>query len=72
MTSARRTGKRYILDQEKINQVKKILHARSDAEAITRALDIIIENATIETMFRSIRGNGSIRDVYGSTTGISR
>lgn len=65
MTTATKTRKQFILEQDKIRRVKKIVKARTDTEAITRALDIIIENTRIESMFRSIRGKGSIKDVYG-------
>lgn len=67
MTTAIKTRKQFILEQDKIRRVKKIVNARTDTEAITRALDIIIENTKIETMLRSIRGKGSVRDVYGRT-----
>jgi len=65
MTTAMKTRKQFILEQEKIRQVRKIVNAKTDTEAITRALDIIIENTKIETMLRSLRGKGSVRDVYG-------
>lgn len=68
MTTAIKTRKQFILEQEKIRRVKKIVNAKTDTEAITRALDIIIENARIATMLRAIRGKGSIRDVYGRTS----
>ena len=69
MTTAIKTRKQFILEQDKIRQVRKIVHAKTDTEAITRALDIIIENTKIETMFNSIRGKGTIKDVYGRTSG---
>ena len=68
MTTATKTRKQFILEQDKIRRVKKIVNAKTDTEAITRALDIIIENTKIETMLRAIRGKGSVRDVYGRTT----
>ncbi|MHB8846071.1 MAG: hypothetical protein ACYC7L_15130 [Nitrospirota bacterium] len=68
MTTAVKTRKQFILEQDKIRRVKKIVNARTDTEAITRALDIIIENTKVETMFRAIKGKGSIRDVYGRTS----
>lgn len=67
MTTATKTRKQFILEQDKIQQVKKIVNARTDTEAITRALDIIIENTRIDMMLQSIRGKGSLRDVYGRT-----
>lgn len=68
MSMVIKTRKQFILEQDKIRRVKKIVNARTDTEAITRALDIIIENTRVEAMFRSIKGKGSVRDVYGRTS----
>jgi hypothetical protein len=67
MSTATKTRKQFILEQDKIRQVKKIVHAKTDTEAITRALDIIIENSRIESAHKSIKGKGHIKDVYGRT-----
>jgi hypothetical protein len=67
MSGATKTRKQFILEQDKIERVKKIVKAKTDTEAITRALDIIIENSKIETVLRSVKGKGSIKDVYGRT-----
>jgi hypothetical protein len=68
MSTAVKTRKQFILEQDKIKRVRKIVNAKTDTEAITKALDIIIDNTKIETMLRSIRGKGSIKDVYGRTS----
>ncbi len=68
MTTATKTRKQFILEQDKIERVKKIVKAKTDTEAITRALDIIIENSKLETALAAVRGKGNIRDVYGRTT----
>jgi hypothetical protein len=68
MGTAVKTRKQFILEQDKIRRVRKIVNAKTDTEAITRALDIIIDNTRIETMLRSIKGKGSIKDVYGRTS----
>ena len=67
MTTATKIRKQFILEQDKIRQVRKIVHAKTDTEAITRALDIIIENSRIEATHKSIKGKGHIKDVYGRT-----
>jgi len=67
MSTAIKIRKQFILEQDKIRQVKKIVHAKTDTEAITRALDIIIENSRIEATHKSIKGKGQIKDVYGRT-----
>ncbi len=60
--------KQFILEQQKINQVKKIVQAKTDTEAITRALDIIIENSEIDAVLQAVKGKGRIKDVYGRTS----
>jgi ribosomal protein L12E/L44/L45/RPP1/RPP2 len=67
MSTAVKIRKQFILAQDKIRQVKKIVHAKNDTEAITMALDIIIENSRIESTLKSIKGKGNIKDVYGRT-----
>jgi hypothetical protein len=69
MSTAKKTRKQFILDQDKIRRVRKIVNAKTDTEAITMALDIIIENAKIETMLGSIKGKGTVKDVYGRASG---
>jgi len=69
MSTAEKIRKQFILDQDKIRRVRKIVNAKTDTEAITMALDIIIENTKIETMLESIKGKGAIKDVYGRTSG---
>jgi hypothetical protein len=69
MNRAEKIRKQFILDQEKIRRVRKIVNAKTDTEAITMALDIIIENTKIETMLGSIKSKGTIKDVYGRASG---
>jgi hypothetical protein len=65
MSTVTKIRKQFILEQDKIRRVKKIVKAKTDTEAITKALDIIIDNTKIETMLKSIKGKGTIKDVYG-------
>ncbi len=65
MSTVTKVRKQFILEQDKIRRVKKIVKAKTDTEAITKALDIIIDNTKIETMLKSIKGKGTIKDVYG-------
>ena len=69
MSTAVKTRKQFILEQDKIRRVRKIVNAKTDTEAITRALDIIIENSKVEALLRSVKGRGAIKDVYGRTSG---
>jgi hypothetical protein len=68
MSTVTKSRKQFILEQSKIERVKKIVKAKTDTEAITRALDIIIENSMIETALSSVKGKGGIKDVYGRTS----
>lgn len=69
MSTTKKIRKQFILDQDKIKRVRKIVNAKTDTEAITMALDIIIENTKIETLLGSIKGKGTIKDAYGRTSG---
>jgi hypothetical protein len=64
MKTASRIRKQFILDPAKIMAVKKITKAKTDTEAINKALDIIIANSKIEKALMSIKGKGNIKDVY--------
>lgn len=69
MTHAMKIRKQFILDPAKIEAVKKITKAKTDTEAINKALDVIIENSKIEKMLISIKGKGNIKDVYSRVSG---
>ena len=64
MKTALKVRKQFILDPAKVETVKKITKARTDTEAINKALDIVIENTRIEKMLMAIKGKGDIKDVY--------
>lgn len=57
--------KQFILDPEKIKTVKKIMKAKTDTEAIDRAMDIVIADSKIRNVLMAIKGKGSIKDIYG-------
>jgi hypothetical protein len=57
--------KQFVLEREKISRVRRIVHARTDTEAVTVALDLIIENDKIESALKNISGKGHIKDIYG-------
>jgi hypothetical protein len=65
MQTAGKVRKQFILDPTKIEMVKKITHAKTETEAINKALDIIIANEKIEKTLMTVKGKGKIRDVYG-------
>ncbi|MBM4145828.1 MAG: hypothetical protein FJ240_06085 [Nitrospira sp.] len=65
MTTALKVRKQFILDLEKIKSVREITKAKTDTEAINKALNIVIANSKIKRMFSSIKGKGNVKDVYG-------
>ncbi|MEK6691277.1 MAG: hypothetical protein AABY78_08270 [Nitrospirota bacterium] len=69
MSTTMKMRKQFILDISKIKAVKKITKAKTDTEAINKALDNVIANTKIERMLMSIKGKGNIKDIYGRTSG---
>lgn len=65
MTHALKMRKQFILDPEKIKTVKKIMKARTDTEAIDRAMDAVIADSKIRDVLMAIKGKGSVKDIYG-------
>ena len=57
--------KNLIPDSEKIRIVRRITKAESDSEAVDKVADIVIANSRIDKVFRSVRGKGNIKDIYG-------
>lgn len=68
MSTTIKVRKQFILDMSKIKAVKKITKAKTDTEAINKALDNMIANTKIERMLMSIKGKGNIKDIYGRTS----
>lgn len=52
------------LDQEKLQRAKHILGAKTDTEALDRALDIVVAEAEIDAVLREARGEGRFRKVF--------
>jgi hypothetical protein len=53
------------LDQRKLNRALRILGARTETEALNRALTIIISENKINTPLRKAGGKGRLRKVFG-------
>jgi hypothetical protein len=56
--------KTYNLDEEKIEQVRRLFHAKTDTEAIHRALQKTLEDHDIEQSLDQLLRNGRFRSVY--------
>jgi hypothetical protein len=55
----------FILPVAKIRKAKEILSAKTDTEAVERALDLVIADGEIRKVLRSVKGSCRIEDVYG-------
>ena len=75
MTSVtKRTHKYLWLDSEKIKRAQRALHARTETEAIERALDLAIaehekNRLALQATERFIKSGIEIKDVYGTLGG---
>ncbi len=65
MTVVSKVRKQFILDPKKIKSVREIIKAKTDTEAINKAMDILIANSKIKETLMSITGKGNIKDIYG-------
>ncbi len=52
------------LDQEKLDRARRILEAKTETEALDRALNVVVSEADIDTALRKARGKGRIRKVF--------
>lgn len=65
MKPAEKARKQFILPLGKIKKAKKILAARTETEAVERALDLVIADGEIRKALLSVKGACDIEDVYG-------
>ena len=73
-TATKRTHKHFQLDSAKIKRAQKALHAKTETEAIERALDLAIaehekDRLALQATERFIKSGIEIRDVYGTLVG---
>ena len=53
------------LDQTKIERLKAILKARTETEAISQAIDLILAEEEIKDTLRKIKGKANIKNIFG-------
>jgi len=73
-TATKRTHKHFQLDSAKIKRVQEALHAKTETEAIERALDFAIaehekNRLVLQATERFIKSGIEIKDVYGTLAG---
>jgi hypothetical protein len=52
------------IDQVKLEKAKKVLEARTDTEALDRALTVVVTEAEIDATLRSAGGKGRLKKVF--------
>ena len=73
-TVTQRTHKHFQLDSAKIKRAQKALHAKTETEAIERALDFAIaehekKRLVLQATERFFKSGIEIQDVYGTLVG---
>src|SRR5450631_3278798 len=73
-TATKRTHKHFQLDSSKIKRVQRALHAKTETEAIERALDFAIaehekNRLVLQATQRFIKSGIEIKDVHGTLAG---
>jgi hypothetical protein len=73
-TATTRSHKHFQLDSAKIKRAQKALHAKTETEAIERALDFAIaehekNRLVLQATERFIKSGIVIKDVYGTLVG---
>lgn len=52
------------LDQRKLDRARRALGARTETETLDRALDLVVREADIDRVLRTVRGKGKLRVVF--------
>jgi len=65
MKPEERARKQFILPLAKIKKAKELLSAKTETEAVERALDLVIADGEIRKMLLSMKGRCNLEDVYG-------
>jgi hypothetical protein len=52
------------LNQEKLDRARRVLGARTETEALDRALDIVVAEASIDAALRKARGKGTLKRAF--------
>lgn len=64
MKAASLRHKHLQLDQEKLDRARRILGAKTETEALDRALSIVVNEAEIDKALRKVRGRGRLQKVF--------
>ena len=64
MASSALRHKHVRIDQAKLEKAKKVLDARTDTEALDRALTLVVSEAEIDTTLRSVGRKARLKKVF--------
>ncbi len=64
MSAASLRHKHVRLDQAKLDKARKVLSARTDTEALDRALTVVVTEAEVDTILRRAGGRARIKKVF--------
>jgi len=72
--ATKRSHKHFQLDSSKIKRAQRVLHAKTETEAIERALDFAIaehekNRLVLQATERFIKSGIEIKDIYGKLVG---
>lgn len=56
--------KNFYLDQNKIKKVQKLLGARTETQAIGRALDLVLFRVEIRHSLKKVAGKGVVLEIF--------
>jgi hypothetical protein len=52
------------LDQKKLDKAKTILQVRTESEAVSVALDVIVAEQEIRKAWKEVQGQGTLKKVF--------
>lgn len=52
------------IDQAKLDKARRVLDARTDTEAVDRALSLVVTEGEIDAALRGIRGKGKLKKAF--------
>lgn len=52
------------LNQEKLDQARQVLGARTERETVEQALDLVISEEEIDRLLKELEGKGTIKKVF--------
>jgi hypothetical protein len=52
------------IDQAKLDKARRVLDARTETEAVDRALSLVVTEGGIDAALRGIRGKGKLKKAF--------